>query len=133
MLELFVTKPIFQGTDEISQLESIYAVLGTPSTTTWPQLGELPWYELVRPKSTLPNKFREAFKKWLTPAALDLAEGLLTYDPAKRVSAAQALKSGYFTEEEAGMERPEMLEKYGEQHELDAKVNRRKKREGEGR
>lgn len=135
MLEIFVTKPIFQGQDEIHQLDTIYSVLGTPSTTTWPTLGNLPWYELVRPKTTLPNTFRGSFKKWLSPMALDLAERLLMYDPSQRISACQALRSGYFTEEGPKMEKPEMLGKYGEQHELDAKVYRRKKQRdaGEGR
>ena len=38
--------------------------------------------------------------RWLSPAGLDLAERLLTYDPDKRVAAADALEAPYFTEEE---------------------------------
>ena len=37
--------------------------------------------------------------RWLSPAALDLAERLLAYDPAERVTAAQAQEAPYFTEE----------------------------------
>lgn len=132
MLELATGKPIFQGRDEIHQLETIYEIFGTPSLSAWPTMVELPWYELVRPKSTLPNRFREGFRgKYLTDAGLDLAEQLLAYDPAKRVSAADALKSRYFTEEEPGMEKPDLGE-HGEWHEMDAKATRRKKREAAG-
>lgn len=38
--------------------------------------------------------------RWLTPAGLDLAERLLYYDPTQRVTAQQALESGYFKEEQ---------------------------------
>lgn len=37
--------------------------------------------------------------RWLSPAALDLAEQLLTYDPTKRVTATQALEAPYFKDE----------------------------------
>ncbi|KAG0698362.1 Pkinase-domain-containing protein [Suillus ampliporus] len=50
MLELFTKKPVFQGNDEIHQLDR------------WSGLTALPWYELVKPRI------------WLSPAALDLAE-----------------------------------------------------------
>ncbi len=63
MLELFVTKPVFQGNDEIHQLEVIYGVMGTPSEADWPGVKELPWYELVKPKEALPSRFRESFTK----------------------------------------------------------------------
>ena len=63
MLELFTTKPIFQGSDEINQLEVIYAILGTPSEADWPELTDLPWYELVKPKETISSRFRETFSR----------------------------------------------------------------------
>ena len=38
--------------------------------------------------------------RWLSPAGLDLAERLLTYDPAQRVTAVDALKAPYFRQED---------------------------------
>lgn len=35
----------------------------------------------------------------MSPAALDLAERLLTYDPLQRVTALEAMDSAYFHEE----------------------------------
>ncbi|EIW71827.1 hypothetical protein TREMEDRAFT_14841, partial [Tremella mesenterica DSM 1558] len=100
MLELFTTKPIFQGNDEIHQLETIYSILGTPRESDWPSLKDLPWYELVKPQEIRSSRFRDSLGRWLSPAALDLAEGLLFYDPVKRLSAQGALGTKYFLEEE---------------------------------
>lgn len=63
MLELFTKKPVFQGDDEIHQLDTIYRVLGTPTLSQWPEITSLPWFELVKPKGEIPNHFREMFRK----------------------------------------------------------------------
>jgi CTD kinase subunit alpha len=63
MLELFTKKPIFQGNDEIHQVEVLFKLLGTPTSERWPDVMNLPWYELVRPQQLMPNRFREAFHK----------------------------------------------------------------------
>lgn len=62
-IELFVNKPIFQGTDEISQFEAIYSIMGTPSEETWRGLHDLPWYELVKPKEPIASRFRSSYAK----------------------------------------------------------------------
>lgn len=38
--------------------------------------------------------------RWLSPAGLDLAERLLAYDPARRITAAEALDAPYFRQED---------------------------------
>lgn len=63
MLELFCKKPVFQGNDEIHQLDVIYKIMGTPSTENWPGLVDMPWYELVKPRETIRNRFRDLFHK----------------------------------------------------------------------
>lgn len=106
MLELFCGKPVFQGNDEIHQLEVIYSIMGTPDEEAWPAVKDLPWYELVKPKEALPSRFEESFAKWLSPAALELAQGLLAFDSTKRLSAHEAMRARYFIDEEPGMELP---------------------------
>ena len=64
-LELFVKKPTFQGNDEIHQLETIFQVMGTPSTQQWPTLPGLPWYELVKPTTPLENNFHSLFRRYV--------------------------------------------------------------------
>ncbi|KAG9014833.1 kinase subunit of RNA polymerase II carboxy-terminal domain kinase I [Tulasnella sp. JGI-2019a] len=129
MLELFTTKPVFQGNDEIHQLEVIYRILGTPTPELWPALTDMPWYELVKPKDFHKNHFRVAFQKYLPPDALDLAEGLLAYDTEKRLTATQALNMPYFVSEDPPMELPVGLSTVeGEWHELETKREREKTR-----
>jgi CTD kinase subunit alpha len=63
MLELFTKKPVFQGDEEIHQLDVIYKILGTPSLERWPALADLPWYQLIKPRDHIPNRFRDIFQK----------------------------------------------------------------------
>jgi len=92
----------------------------------------LPWYELIKPKENIPNHFRELFHKWMSPAALDLAEKLLEYDPSRRITAVQAMETPYFIEEKPSAERPVGLSTLeGEWHELETKRERAKKRKKE--
>lgn len=68
MLELFCKKPVFQGNDEINQLEVIYRIMGTPTVECWPGLIHMPWYELVKPKDMIRNRFRDLFQKYVVHA-----------------------------------------------------------------
>ena len=63
MLELFCKKQVFQGNDEIHQLDVIYKILGTPTPEEWPGVTNMPWYELVKPRETIRNRFRQLFNK----------------------------------------------------------------------
>jgi len=129
MLELFTKKPVFQGNDEIHQLDVVYKIIGTPTPDRWAGVLDLPWYELVKPKDAIPNHFRELFQKWMSPAALDLAERLLAYDPSQRVTAIQAMDAPYFTQEEPRAAPPVGLANLeGEWHELETKRERAKRR-----
>ncbi|KAF7352761.1 CTD kinase subunit alpha [Mycena venus] len=105
MLELFTKKPVFQGNDEIHQLDTIYKVIGTPAADRWADVANLPW------------------------GALDLAEQLLCYDPTARVTAAQAMEAPYFTQEDPPAKAPVGLATlHGEWHELETKRERAKKK-----
>lgn len=161
MLELFTKKPVFQGSDEIHQLDMIYKIIGTPTNDRWPGLVDLPWYELVKPRDVVSNHFRELFHKfvcplltytianvefrWMSPAAMDLAEQLLAYDPSLRSSATQAMQAPYFISEDPPAAAPvgcdssyvnrvntdiatSLATLEGEWHELETKRERSKKR-----
>ncbi|KAJ3515115.1 hypothetical protein NLJ89_g1965 [Agrocybe chaxingu] len=133
MLELFTKKPVFQGVDEIHQVEVIFKLLGSPTPRRWPDVMNLPWFELVKPQQVLPNRFREAFQKWLSPAALDLAEQLLNYNPAERITALQAMEAPYFLQEAPPASLPVgLVDLEGEWHELETKRERAKRKERKG-
>lgn len=101
LVEIFTRHAIFPGNgSEIDQLDKIYAVLGTPNKVEWPNLVEMPWFELLRPGYRKPNVFADRYRDRVSPAAFDLLCALFRYDPAKRPTAAEVLEHAYFTTEE---------------------------------
>jgi CTD kinase subunit alpha len=101
LVEIFTRHAIFPGDGgEISQLEKIYAILGTPNKVDWPGLVDMAWFELLRPSARRPNIFAEKYKERVTPAAYELLEAMFQYDPVKRPSASDVLEHPYFTTEE---------------------------------
>lgn len=101
MMEIFTGSATFPGDGtELSQLEKIYSILGTPNRHEWPGLVDLAWFELLRPTVKKKSIFTEKFKALLTPAAFELMESMFHYDPEKRPSAGQILQHAYFTTEE---------------------------------
>ncbi|KAG2232518.1 hypothetical protein INT48_005408 [Thamnidium elegans] len=128
MLEFFTGKAVFSGVDEITQLDSIYKIMGTPSEENWPTVKELPWYAMVRPNENYVSKFRESFQSLLSPGALELSEALLSMDPLKRPTAAQALEFNYFKIESPEPIMPaNLLDIAGDWHEFESKQRKRQK------
>ena len=100
-VEMFTKKAVFPGEGgEISQLDKLYNSLGTPTRAEWPDLVEMPWFELMRPTERKKRVFEETYREVLSPAALDLVSQVFQYDPAKRPTAEQVLQHPYFTSEE---------------------------------
>ncbi|KAB5531283.1 kinase-like domain-containing protein [Coniochaeta sp. 2T2.1] len=127
LVEIFTKHAIFPGNGtEVDQLEKIYAVLGTPNKQEWPNLPEMPWFELLRPNYRKASTFAEKYKERLTPAGYDLLCQLFRYDPAKRPTAAEVLEHAYFTSEEpAPKQAIELQNLDGDWHELESKALRR--------
>lgn len=133
MLELFIRKPVFQGSDEIHQLEVIFSMMGTPHVRDWPGLGGLPWYELVKPKVEYASRLVDMFGSTISGPGLTVIQGLLEYDPARRLTADEALSDAYFVSELPRPETPSHIaEVKGEWHEMEAKQDRARKRHQEG-
>lgn len=128
MLEFFTGKAVFNGIDEVTQLDSIYKTMGTPSVQTWPTLTSLPWYELVRPVEDYDSRFKERYGPLLSPGALELAEALLSMDPQKRPTAAEALEFAYFKSELPEPVMPaNLLDVQGDWHDFESKQRKRQK------
>ncbi|XP_061545668.1 cyclin-dependent kinase 1 [Phyllopteryx taeniolatus] len=92
--ELATKKPLFQGDSEIDQLFRIFRTLGTPDNVVWPDVESLPDYKSTFPKWKPGNL--SSMVKNLDKNGLDLLAKMLAYNPAKRISAREAMTHPYF-------------------------------------
>ncbi|KAB8234742.1 putative protein kinase [Aspergillus alliaceus] len=128
-VEMFTKKAVFPGEGgEISQMEKLYNSLGTPTRAEWPDIVEMPWFELMRPTERKKRVFEELYGHILTPAALDLVSQIFRYDPAKRPTAEEILAHPYFVSEEPRPQQAIELENIeGDWHEFESKALRKEK------
>ncbi|KAJ5050974.1 uncharacterized protein L3040_002841 [Drepanopeziza brunnea f. sp. 'multigermtubi'] len=137
LVEIFTKHAIFPGDGgEISQLDKIWAVLGTPTKEAWPGYTDMAWFALLRPTVKRANVFAEKYKERVTPAAYDLLEAMFQYDPEKRPSASDVLEHPYFTTEDpVPRQATELAALQGDWHEFESKALRKEneRREKEAR
>ncbi|RWS09020.1 cyclin-dependent kinase 2-like protein, partial [Dinothrombium tinctorium] len=92
--EMTTKRALFPGDSEIDQLFRIFRTLGTPDEIVWPGVSHYPDY-----KSSFPQWSKQELSKCIPimdPDAIDLLTKLLTYDPAVRIAAKNALNHRYF-------------------------------------
>jgi serine/threonine protein kinase len=96
--EMVLLKPLFPGDSEIDELFRIFRLLGTPTEDTWPNVTSLPDYKPIFPMwRAMP--LEETFPT-LEDDGIELMQLMMTYDPAKRISARMALEHAYFYNKE---------------------------------
>lgn len=94
--ELYERRPIFAGDSEIDQIFKIFQYHGTPTESEWSGVNNIPHFKHTFPKFRKKTP-QEKFKK-LNGHALDLVLRLIELDPAKRISAVEALSHPYFND-----------------------------------
>ncbi|KAJ1955206.1 Cyclin-dependent kinase catalytic subunit [Linderina pennispora] len=94
--EMVQRKPLFPGDSEIDEIFKIFRVLGTPTKEIWPEVTLLPDYKPSFPRWQ-PQDLQAKLPK-LDAVGIDLLKRMLTYDPAYRISAKQALLHPYFND-----------------------------------
>ncbi|GHJ88217.1 hypothetical protein NliqN6_4619 [Naganishia liquefaciens] len=98
--EMISGVPLFRGRDNNDQLNAIIKVVGTPDDRTFRkimqdspevQFRQLPKYPKQNFQTLLPRA---------SPLAINLLEGLLHFEPTRRLSAKEALQHPYFREQQ---------------------------------
>ena len=97
LAEMAAGGPLFVVDSEIDLLFSIFRLLGTPTEETWPGVTQLPCsianFPSWSPKSSIKNIFGV-----LGDQGCDLLSRMLTYDNTRRISAVDALRHPFFSE-----------------------------------
>lgn len=96
--ELLTLDAIFQGKFEADQINKIFKELGTPNDSIWPGYSELPFVKKASFANNPVSNLRKRFSSRLSELGVDLMQKFLTYDPAKRISAEEALNHTYLKE-----------------------------------
>ncbi|KAJ2378049.1 kinase subunit of RNA polymerase II carboxy-terminal domain kinase I [Coemansia sp. RSA 2607] len=127
LVELFMKKPIFQGQNDIDQLEQIFKILGTPSPSIWQSFSKLPWACYMTPTTRYSGNLRETLGTKMTAGTVDLISWMLSLEPGVRPSAKQCLEHRYFAEEPLPVP-PTSFPVEGDWHEFESKMERRKRK-----
>lgn len=95
LAELLTLSPLFPGDNDIDQLARVLSTLGTPNEENWPGLTVLPDYNKITFPECDPIPWRKLLPN-VSSLALDLVQKVLVYDPAKRLTASDALLHPFF-------------------------------------
>lgn len=142
LAEMITRKPIFRGTSEINQLELIAALCGSPNDDNFPGWSSLPGVKNAtpsgRPDSNPNVRGRHDFGRYprivrhhfttvvdCGRECADLIDKLLVLDPAKRMTAAEALEHEWFWSKPYPAD-PASLPKYLPSKEIDRNRRDRK-------
>lgn len=92
--EMVNSQPLFSGANIPDQLDKILQRLGTPSKEMWPEMTTLSEYG--NGLKQYPGRPLHELVPGLSEQGLDLLNGLLQFDPQRRLSAQEALQHPYF-------------------------------------
>ncbi|ANB14956.1 cyclin-dependent serine/threonine protein kinase SSN3 [Sugiyamaella lignohabitans] len=109
--ELLSLRPIFKGEEakmdnkrnvpfQRNQVQKVVEILGTPTVEKWPALSKYPEYHSLQSMKPYSPNLESWYHStgWTNAKGFELLSDLLEYDPAKRITANDALLHPYFTE-----------------------------------
>uniref|UniRef100_A0A0R3RH57 Protein kinase domain-containing protein n=1 Tax=Elaeophora elaphi TaxID=1147741 RepID=A0A0R3RH57_9BILA len=93
--EMATKVPLFQGDSEIDQIFRIFRIMSTPTEEVWRGVTQLPDFKMSFPQWK-ESGLGKILEPYMDREGIEILRGMLTYDPAQRVSAKQLLKNPYF-------------------------------------
>jgi protein kinase len=98
LVELYLNRPLFPGASDTDQLFKICSVLGAPSQNEWEDGHQMARRLNLRFPQVSPTPLRQLMANTnASPAALDLLEAMLRFNPADRPTASQCLSHPFIT------------------------------------
>ncbi|CCH41540.1 Mitogen-activated protein kinase [Wickerhamomyces ciferrii] len=97
LAELLMGNPLFPGKDYRNQLILIFQVLGTPTGEDYQSIKSKRAREYIRSLQFYKKVPFERILPYANPLAIDLLSKMLTFDPRKRITVAEALEHPYLT------------------------------------
>ncbi|CAB3402911.1 unnamed protein product [Caenorhabditis bovis] len=126
--ELFTRKPLFNGSNDIAQLEVITKLCGSPTIDNWPDVVKLKGWQSLRQKRAYPRRIRDEFEHIMPSQAVDLLDKLLSLDPKKRLTAREALNHPWILSLKRTNVPPLNLPQHQDCHEMWSKKQKRENR-----
>ncbi|EGT52238.1 hypothetical protein CAEBREN_22013 [Caenorhabditis brenneri] len=126
--EMFTRKPLFNGNNEMGQLELISKTCGSPNPDFWPELTELPVWNSFKQRRTYQRRIREEYEHIMPREAVDLLDKMLTLNPERRITAKDALLHPWIRNLDASSVQPIKLPQHQDCHEMWSKKQKRSAR-----
>ena len=95
--EMVNGKALFQGQNEMDQLDKIFKIRGTPNEKTFSNIINLPEWQTNEFKEYKKEELGKLVSK-LDKTGLDLLEGMLRVNPDERINCEGALNHSYFSD-----------------------------------
>lgn len=93
--ELFLREPLFKGDSEISQINLMIDLLGTPTPNVWPDISRCNQTKNLQLKSQPFYRLTDKFKTASSQDAVEFMSKLLVYNPKQRYSADDGLNDAW--------------------------------------
>ena len=100
MAEMLTGSPLFPGTGDFELLSMIADILGDACEENWPGISVLADFGKIGFYKKTGKSMKEVFPSF-SEEAIDLLNKIIIYDPAKRITAKEALKHKWFRTEPA--------------------------------